>query len=133
VSSRMARATASGSTRPCPFTGTTDTSHPSACRSRQGWATEGCSMALVTRWRPLERRARATPRMARLLASVAQPVKRISSGEASSRAATSARARSTASLARRPSGWLEEGLPQCCRSQGSMASATSGSTGVVAL
>ena len=89
-------------------------------------------MVLVTTT-DLAAREVAGPRIARLVASVAPPVKTISSAAAPISCATSARARSTASCARRPSAYAEDGLPNSPRRNGSIASSTWASTGVVAL
>ena len=90
----------------------------------------GCSIAVVT---TDVRSPTTAPRIARLLASVPPPVNRISSGRAPISSATSARARSIAARAARPSGLSDDGLPKAPRRNGSIASSTSGSTGVVAL
>ena len=71
--------------------------------------------------------------MARLFDSVAPEVQTSSLAVAPIRAATWARAASTASSARQPKEWLlEEALPNSSLKYGSMASSTRGSTGVVA-
>ena len=65
-----------------PPTGAVSNSKPSAARYRAGARTDGCSMGRVTMRRrasPRSRAARAAPRSARLLLSVAPPVKTISS------------------------------------------------------
>jgi hypothetical protein len=62
----------------------------------------------------------------------AAAVKRISDGDAPMRAATDARARSTASRAAAPRAWIEDGFPRLAPRCGSMASSTRGSRGVVA-
>ena len=74
-----------------------------------------------------------TPKIARLSASVPPLVKTISLGRAPIRAATEARARSTAPRALWPNEWTEFGLPYSAEKYGSIAARTSGSTGVVAL
>ena len=72
-------------------------------------------------------------RMVEFLDSVAPEVQTISRGSAPISSATSWRAFSTASSASQPHAWLREaGLPKCSRSQGTIASTTRGSTGVVA-
>ncbi|GBC80843.1 hypothetical protein HRbin09_02093 [bacterium HR09] len=78
VSSVRAWTTASGSTTPLFPTGTRVTVNPSLCRLSQASRTAGCSMAVVTicRFRLL----RASPLMAKLLASVAPEVNTSSSG-----------------------------------------------------
>ena len=68
-----------------------------------------------------------------LLASEPPLVKTISSGRAPRSAATCRRAFSTALRAIAPYAWLLEGLPKCSWRKGSIASATAGSMGVVAL
>jgi hypothetical protein len=71
--------------------------------------------------------------MAKLFDSVAPLVKMISRAVAPIRAATSRRAASTACWAFQPHWWLADaGLPNCSRKNGSIASSTRGSTGVVA-
>ncbi len=76
---------------------------------------------------------RAAPLMARLFASVAPEVRMISRGSAPISAATSARAASTAASASRPSACSALcGLPKRSVNQGSIASTTRGSQGVVA-
>ena len=77
--------------------------------------------------------AKATPLIARLLASLPPPVKTISSGDAPINAATCARAFSTAAWAIRPYSCELDGLPNASSRNGSMASRTAGSIGVVAL
>ncbi len=70
--------------------------------------------------------------MARLLDSVAPLVKTISLAVAPISAATSRRARSTASCARHPHACvLDAGLPKTSVKYGIIASTTRGSTGVV--
>ena len=66
-------------------------------------------------------------------ASVPDEVNTISAGRAPISRATWARASSTASRAAWPKPWTEDGLPQICPIQGSIASRTLGSMGVVAL
>ncbi len=71
--------------------------------------------------------------MARLFDSVAPEVQTSSRAVAPIRAATWARASSTAASARQPKAWLlEAALPKSSLKKGSMASSTLGSTGVVA-
>src|SRR5579875_2240046 len=82
-------------------------------------------MADVMMWRPLSRDASATPRIARLSASVAPLVKTISLGRAPMARATSARASC-------PYAWRLLAFPAFSEKKGSMASRTRGSTGVVA-
>jgi len=65
--------------------------------------------------------------------SVAPLVQTISRGSALISDATCARAFSTASSASQPHAWLRDaGLPKCSRNQGTIASTTRGSHGVVA-
>ncbi len=78
-------------------------------------------------------RRRHVPLMAWLLASDPPPVKTISSGCAPISAATCPRAVSTASCAALPYACELDGLPHNSRSAWLTASATAGSTGVVAL
>ncbi len=75
----------------------------------------------------------ATPRIARLFASVPPEVNTTSSVSAPTSAATWARARSTAARARRPSTCPLDGLPQQVSRASVITATTSGSTGVVAL
>ena len=74
----------------------------------------------------------ALPATARLSASVPPRTKRTSGGEVPRSSATWRRARSSASLAFRPSAWGEEGFPQAAARTSAMASAASGRRGVVA-
>ena len=73
------------------------------------------------------------PKMAWLSDSVPPLVKMISWGCALIDAATCSRAVSTAERAFCPVVWMEAALPNCPEKNGSMASRTAGSTGVVAL
>ena len=75
----------------------------------------------------------ATPRRAALSDSLPPEVKTISAGSAPTSSATRARASSTAPRARCPNQWRLEGLPKSSRRNGSIASSTRGSSGVVAL
>ena len=68
--------------------------------------------------------------MARLLASVAPPVKTISRGSAPKNAATRPRASSSASVATSPTPCSEAALPNFSVRYGSIASTTRGSTGL---
>ena len=77
--------------------------------------------------------AATVPKIARLSASVPPLVKTISLGFAPISAATDSRAASTAARARCPAEWTEPALPKFSPRNGSMASRTAGSTGVVAL
>ena len=90
VSGRKARRTSSGEIRPSAATPTAVTSSPVLTRSRHGERTEVCSTALVTTWRPGPRKA--TPLMARLLASVAPLRNTTPSGRPPTRRPTFARA-----------------------------------------
>ena len=88
---------------PLVCAGTRLIAQPERSSKSQHAAVAGCSMLDVTILdRPLPKAT--APRIARLLASVAPPVKTISSGAASMRVATLARAFSMASRARLPSG-----------------------------
>ena len=75
----------------------------------------------------------ATPRTARLSASVPPDVKTISEGSAPTRRATAVRASSSTALARWPKAWMLDALPGQSRSAADTASATSAGTGAVAL
>jgi hypothetical protein len=118
----------SGDRQPSARTGATTRS----MRSRKASSvrsTDGCSTADVNTRR--QRRAPSVPSSASAFASVAPDVNTISLGCAPISAATWSRARSIASRAARPSACSEEALPQSI--QGTMASRTRGSSGVVAL
>jgi hypothetical protein len=85
-------------------------------------------------WSPLSAYISATPLIARLSDSVAPEVNMISFGSAPITRATCSRARSTASSAAQPNGWLREAaLPKTSVKNGSIASTTRGSVRVVAL
>ncbi len=71
--------------------------------------------------------------MAMLSPSLPQEVKTISAGEQLIRRGHLFRAFSTAPLTARPAQWTLEGFPNCSLKKGSIASSTSGRTGVVAL
>ena len=94
VSGRSAAAMSPAVDQPVARPRTRVTSKPSRSRLRHGSSTAGCSIAVVTMWRPLAARARAAPRRARLSDSVAPEVNTISSGAAPTSAAT-ARARAS--------------------------------------
>ena len=132
VSERMARRTASGSTRPVPSTGRSVNSKPRDSRKRAGSSTAWCSTGLMMRCRPRPSFAYAAPMRAKLSASVAPLVKTISSA---SRApivrAMLSRASSTACRALCPKACTLLGLPNRSRWNGCMASSTRGSIGVV--
>ncbi len=68
-----------------------------------------------------------------LFASVPEAMNATSGGLPPTSSATCCRACSTAARAARPKEWTEDGLPCRPPSQGSIASATRGSSGVVAL
>jgi hypothetical protein len=92
-----------------------------------------CSVFTVIRCLPLSLLKWATPFSARLIDSVAPEVQISSRGSQLTSAATCPRAFSTAFSASQPYAWLRDaGLPKFCRSHGTMASTTRGSTGVVA-
>ncbi len=95
--------------------------------------TAWCSIALTTTPRRGSFALAATPRTAMLSDSLPLAVKTTSAGSAPTSAATDARASSTAARARCPNQWRLEGFPYCSRRNGSIASSTRGSTGVVAL
>jgi len=127
VSSRSARAAASGLTSPSRSTGSQVTLQPCFSSARQGLTTDTCSMAEVTRWRP---RARwATPLMARLLASVALAVKITPLAAPPTSRATLARAPSSEARASRPCECSAAGLPTPPSRNGRMKATTRGSTG----
>ena len=113
----MARATASGETRPRESGRMTVTAMPRRSRSWTVSRTAWCSAAWVMTWSfaagfPGGKR----PRRAMSLASVAPLVKMTSRGSAPRSAATWARATSTASLAFQPYAWVfDEALPKCSR------------------
>ena len=119
---------------PLPSTGNTVASKPSRVSAAIGSSTARCSVAIVITWRlPRARAARATPRMARLSASVAPLVNTTSFGEQPTLAATAARPRSVASRAATPKRCpREDAFPARSVNHGSMVCTTSGSHGVVA-
>ncbi len=121
---------------PVPSTGRTVTRQPCRSNSCASISVEGCSIAVVTRWRRSGRSAataRNVPSRAVWLASVALAVKRMSAAFAPTSAATRARASPTARLAAMPGACGLEGLPNSPDRCGSIASRTSGASGVVAL
>ncbi len=75
----------------------------------------------------------ATPRTARLSASVPPDVNTISDGSAPMRRATADRASSSTALARWPNAWMLDALPGHSLRAADTASATSAGTGAVAL
>ena len=95
--------------------------------------TAWCSIALQTTPVRGATAFAVAPRRAMLSDSLPLAVKTISAGSAPTSAATLARASSTAARARCPNQCRLEGLPKSSRRNGSMASSTRGSTGVVAL
>ena len=109
------------------------TGQPSSARARAVCTTAWCSIAEQTTLRRGSRAGRATPRRARLSASVPLPVNTISAGDAPTSAATSPRASSTAARARWPNQCRLDGLPKPSRRTATMASSARGSSGVVAL
>ena len=134
VSRRTSAASAGGSTMPRPSTGSHDTVHPCASSALAVLSTASCSIVLTTRWRlPCTAGASSAPRMARLSDSVPPLVNTTSAAAAPSRAATCARASSSAALACWPSRWTLEGLPKTSTDARRRASATPGASGAVAL
>ena len=127
VSGRRALPTASGSTVPSPSTGNQVTLHPCFSRSRHGLRIEMCSTAEATTWRPEARDV--TPRIARLLASVALAVKITPAAGPPTRRATLARAPSRDARASSPSECRAAGLPTPPSRKGRMKATTRGSTG----
>jgi len=127
VSSRMARATASGSTRPSASTLTYVIVQPRFSRSRHESISEMCSIAEVTTCRPGARWA--NPLMARLFASVALAVKITPAGAPANSRATLARAPSSDARASRPSECWAFGLPTPPSRNGRITATTRGSTG----
>jgi len=99
----------------------------------QGSITAGCSTADVTMCRPCPRDAAAIPLMTVLFDSDPPLVKRTSSGRHPRRFATCPRATSIALRVVAPYAWLLDGFPKCRCRNGSIASTTAGSIGVVAL
>lgn len=77
--------------------------------------------------------ALVVPKMAKLSASVPPAVNTISSVFAPMSSATASLERASASWARRPRRWMLDGFPKSSRSNGNIASSTSGARGVVAL
>ena len=114
--------------------GTSEVFQPCRFSAFKVLSTASCSMALATMCRlRAGAAASATPRMARLSASVPPLVKTISWGRAPIRSATAARAPSTWALAVWPNMCTLEALPNCSRRTGIIASSTAGASGVVAL
>jgi hypothetical protein len=96
-----ARRNTSGSTAPVSSTSTRAEPGARSGRARTGSVTAGCSTREESTITCAPACAAAKPRMARLLASVPPPVKRISSGSQPMSRATWARAVSTKARARR--------------------------------
>ncbi len=118
---------------PARSTGRNVTSRPLRARSLHTSNTAGCSTAVVTMWRRLGF-ARTVPKMAVLLLSVAQEVKRISEGSTPPRKrATVSRPRLMAWAAGEARSYIELGLKYSAAKYGTIASRTSGATAVVAL
>ena len=84
------------------------------------------------RCRPRASFAHAAPSTAKLSASVAPLVNTISAGLAPRADAITSRDRSTAARASCPNWWMLLALPNCSVKNGSIASTTRGSVGVVA-
>lgn len=133
VRSVMACSTSLTLTMPLESTGSRVTSKPQCSRRAQTSSTAGCSIWEVMMWLPRDLSAEATPLMAWLFDSVAQPVKTISEGRQFRSAATCPRARFTARLGSIPKRCPLEGLPNSKVMNSRIASATAGSSGVVAL
>ena len=131
VRSSNAAAISPASARPWASTAGRLTRAPSASSRAIGSATAGCSMGEETRC-PEHGSDPASPKIARLLASVPPDVKITSSGSAPRILATVSFAASHARRARRPAACRLSALP-AARRWGRMASSTSGSSGVVAL
>ena len=136
VSGPRASARRSGASRPSPPTGSTVSGKPWRSSQVRGSSTARCSVARVTsrrRGSPRSRAASATPRRARLLASVAPLVKITASPATPSDSPTRLRAMSTAAPASRAGRYRRlEGLAAFCVHQGAMAASTAGSHGVLA-
>ena len=132
VSASTAARKSVAATTPCASGATRTTSIPAASSSSAAARTDGCSKAEITT-RPRKPARRPAPSRTALLASVPEAVNTTSGGTAPSKAATCARAASTASRAACPKRCSDDGLPCRSPSHGSMASRTRGSSGVVAL
>jgi hypothetical protein len=122
-----AATTSVAATRPSASTPTT---RRDAAVARTVSSTEACSIADVT---AMPGRTASVPRIARLFASVAPLVNTISRGAAPTRAATSARARSTAVRIAAPSRCALDGLPTPPSSAATIAARASGRSGALAL
>ncbi len=130
VSMESALSSAARSMRPVLSTGTSESSKPPFFKSFSGLSTEMCSMLLASSFLPLAAFLPASPRMARLLASVAPPVKVMVSGpSAPISSATFIRASSSAVLAARPRECRAEGFPKSGVRNFSANSFTLSSTG----
>ena len=136
VSAPRASARRWGSTIPSALTGSTVSPKPWRSSQDRGSSTARCSVARVTNRRrdsPRARAASATPRRARLLASVAPLVKITVSLVMPSPAATLERAMSTAAAASRAGRCRRlEGLAGFSDHHGAIAATTAGSHGVLA-
>ena len=107
VSGRNAAATDSGVTNPPGVTGKQVTSKPSRSKTCMGSSTALCSIPVVMTCRlPDSRPNSRSPKIARLLLSVAPLVKITSSRLAATTAATCSRAFCTACLALTPYTWV---------------------------
>ena len=145
VSSRNAVRTASAGTRPHSSGSIQVTSAPCRSSSLNVSSTDLCSVRALTKCgclraaagkaSAMRRAAEATPWMARLLASVAPEVKMIWRARVPMSRATAMRPISTTWLAECPAPCVAEAALPCnvgALSTATMASATPGSTGVVA-
>ena len=133
TSSRMCRRAESRFTTPVGSMSSSRSSAPSLAAWCDDMSTALCSMGVVTRpWRPPSRWMRQPPSTARLSASVPPEVRQISSGLAPRHAAMRSRAASVAARASRPQRCVLDELPNFTPKYGSIASITSGRTGVVA-
>jgi hypothetical protein len=136
VSEAIAARTAPGSTRPAPSTGNTVARNPSDTAIATASSTALCSVAWVITWppgSPAARRARNTPRIARLSASVAPDVNTTSRAWQPTHRATAVRAASTASRADAPARCeRDEAFAARTPNHGNIASTTCGRHGVVA-
>ena len=133
VSVRIAAAIDSGATTPRASGGTRVTVNPSRSSASAACRTASCSTALTITWRPFRGRARAPPITPMLSDSVPPLVKTISAGVAFRSVATWARASSIAPFDSWPKAWTLDAFPKCSPKYGSIASRTSGRTGVLAL
>src|SRR2546422_2072241 len=130
-----ASSSASSSTTPEALTPTRISSPPRCCTACAAASTALCSTAdTATRnGPPRSRAASADPMMARLSASVPPEVKITWPGSTPRHSATVRFASSSPARAVRPNRWADDGFPNASRPRyGSIASSTSGRTGVVA-